>query len=151
MEINVTVSCPDLTTAAQIFAQALAPLSHVTPPAAAVSAPAPAVGTTSAPPVAEPAQTTAAPSNMPGAAPVAAPVTAPVAMPTSAPTTPAPAITIDQLGKAGADLVALDKTGQVLPQLNGLLQKYRIVSLNQLPQEQIGAFATELRALGAKI
>jgi len=77
--------------------------------------------------------------------PPAAP-SAPVAPP-PLPTAPAPTFTIDQLAQAGAALAQSDKLDQAL----ALLAKYGVSSVTQLPPEQHGAFATELRALGAPI
>ena len=84
--------------------------------------------------------------NMPaGNAPVAsAPVqTAPApAVPVTAPT-----YTLDQIAKAGANLVDAGKMEQLL----ALLTKYGVQAVTQLTPDQYGAFATELRALGAQI
>lgn len=86
------------------------------------------------------------------AAPVApvAPVTpAPTQVAPAVPVTPAPAITLEQVSRAGADLIAANPA--CLQTLNRLLQKYGAISVTDLPADQIGAFATELRGLGAKI
>lgn len=100
-------------------------------------------------------------------APVAAPAPAPVAAPAPAPTpaappvtpmptaaAPAPAVpvtaptyTLDQIAKAGANLVDAGKMEQLL----ALLTKYGVQAVTQLTPDQYGAFATELRALGAQI
>lgn len=112
--------------------QAAAPAAWPTPtpvaaPAAPVTAPSPA-------PVTSAGQNYASPGNRP--------------VP-SAPVAPAPAITLEQVSKAGADLITADSSR--LPALNGLLQRYGIASVQELPAEQIGTFATELRGMGAKI
>ena len=96
---------------------------------------------------------TQTPASMVPAVPVApvqnpTPHTAPVAPP--APTVPvagAPSYTIDQLAVAGAALVDAGKMEQLL----ALLAKYGVAAVTQLRPEQFGAFATELRALGAQI
>lgn len=97
--------------------------------------------------------------NMPaGNAPVApAPVPTPAAppvtpMPTAAAPAPAvpvtaPTYTLDQIAKAGANLVDAGKMEQLL----ALLTKYGVQAVTQLTPDQYGAFATELRALGAQI
>lgn len=96
--------------------------------------------------------------NMPaGNAPVApapvqtAPTPAPVAAPASAPApavpVTAPTYTLDQIAKAGANLVDAGKMEQLL----ALLTKYGVQAVTQLTPDQYGAFATELRALGAQI
>ena len=81
----------------------------------------------------------------PAAVPITAPVPAPV--PTAVPVTAAPAYTLDQLGKAGAALVDVGKRDQLI----ALLQRRGIQTLSQLDPAQYGAFATELRGLGAQI
>lgn len=97
--------------------------------------------------------------NMPaGNAPVApAPAPTPAAppvtpMPTAAAPAPAvpvtaPTYTLDQIAKAGANLVDAGK----IEQLRALLTKYGVQAVTQLTPDQYGAFATELRALGAQI
>ena len=103
--------------------------------------------------------------NMPaGNAPVApAPASAPAPAPTPAapPVTPmptaaapapavpvtAPTYTLDQIAKAGANLVDAGKMEQLL----ALLTKYGVQAVTQLTPDQYGAFAAELRALGAQI
>lgn len=85
------------------------------------------------PPIAPPVPTAAAPQ--PPVAPAAA-------VPTAAPT-----YTLDALAHAGA---ALAQAGKMQDAVN-LLAKYGVQSVNQLKPEQYGAFATELRALGAQI
>ncbi len=90
-----------------------------------------------------------APATVPTAAPVPvapAPVPAappaPAAIPTAAPT-----YTLDALARAGAALAQSGKMQEAL----ALLAKYGVQTVNQLKPEQYGAFATELRALGAQI
>lgn len=84
-------------------------------------------------PIAPPVPTAAVPQ--PPAAPAAA-------VPTAAPT-----YTLDAIAHAGA---ALAQAGKMQDAVN-LLAKYGVQSVNQLKPEQYGAFATELRALGAQI
>ena len=74
------------------------------------------------------------------------PVSAP---PPVAPVTPAPAITVAEIARAGAAL--LTREPAKLPALNGLLQKYGVASAQQLRPEQAGGFAAEMRALGAEL
>ena len=84
------------------------------------------------------------------AVPVAGPqVTPPGNAPAVAPVAAAPAYTVEQIGKAGADLVSQDAAK--MPELLALLQKYGAQAITQLKPEQLGAFATELRGLGAKL
>lgn len=78
--------------------------------------------------------------------PAAAPALAPVA--TTVPTTPI-AYTLDQLIAAVTPL-ARDNTK--VPQLQSLINgKYGVVGLNELPAEAYGAFAADIRAMGARI
>ncbi len=58
----------------------------------------------------------------------------------------AKAITLDDLGKAGAVLIDAGK----MPQLIALLGKYGVQAVTQLKPEHFSAFADDLRALGAK-
>lgn len=112
------------------------------------------------PPVAAPAPVATAPSATPAPtsptafnpapAPVAAP--APTAAPPVAPAPAAvppaaPTYTLDALARAGATLAQSGKMEAAL----ALLARYGVQTVNQLKPEQYGAFATELRALGAQI
>ena len=76
--------------------------------------------------------------------PVMQPPTAAAALP---PQAAPPTYTLDQLAKAGAALAQSGKMEQAL----ALLAKYGVQTVNQLQPEQYGAFATELRALGAQL
>lgn len=116
------------------------------------TAPAPAAPIAQSP-VAAPMAAAAVPSAAPvpaappapatAPAPVAtAPVSAPAAVPTAAPT-----YTLDALARAGAALAQAGKMNEAL----AVLAKYGVQSVNQLKPEQYGAFAAELRALGAQI
>ena len=66
-----------------------------------------------------------------------------------APVAPAPTYTLEQVSRAGAELISAD-SGK-LPMLRELLQKYGIPAVSELKPDQLGSFATELRALGAQI
>ena len=72
---------------------------------------------------------------------------APAAAPAPAVPVTAPTYTLDQIAKAGANLVDAGKMEQLL----ALLTKYGVQAVTQLTPDQYGAFATELRALGAQI
>ena len=67
--------------------------------------------------------------------------------PTQTVPTSTQAYTLDMLSTAAAPLCAAGK----LPELQNLLTKYSVASLPELPAEQYGAFATDLRQLGAQI
>lgn len=75
---------------------------------------------------------------------------APVApAPTAVPVAAAPAITLEQVAKAGADLISAAPAK--MPELLALLKQYDVPAVNALKPEQVGPFATALRGLGAKI
>lgn len=176
MEMKITVEAPDLAASILKLAEAIAsgpdpallipdeplPVSAypATPAAAPVAAPVAPVAAPVSPapvnPTPGPAPTTAAPVAAPSPSPT--PVTnAPTAGPTSAApgNTPAPAVpvagaptyTLDQISRAGASLVDAGKMQQLLE----LLGRYGVQAVTQLKPEQYGAFATELRGLGAQI
>ena len=168
MEMKITVEAPDLAASILKLAEAIASgpdpalliPDEPLPVSAYPATPDPAVAPV--PPVAAPVSP--APVNpTPGPAPtMAAPVVAPSPSPTPAgPTsaapgnTPAPAVpvagaptyTLDQISRAGASLVDAGKMQQLLE----LLGRYGVQAVTQLKPEQYGAFATELRGLGAQI
>ena len=96
------------------------------------------------------------PVTMPPATVVPTPAPAPAApAQTVAPTNPAPTVpvttaptyTLDQIAEAGASLVDAGK----MEQLRALLAKYGVQAVTQLPPDQYGVFATELRTLGARL
>ncbi len=106
------------------------------------------------PPVSTPAPATItpAPQQFAPAAPMvptpaAVPTAAPAPVPAAVPVATAPGYTLDQLGRAGSALVDAGKRDQLI----ALLQRRGIQTLSQLDPTQYGAFATELRGLGAQI
>lgn len=137
MEMKIKIDVPELVAAVEKLAAAIdktalnitvpneGTLNFNMPAGNAPVAPAPAP-TPAAPPV-TPMPTVAAPAP-------AVPVTAPT-------------YTLDQIAKAGANLVDAGKMEQLL----ALLTKYGVQAVTQLTPDQYGAFATELRALGAQI
>lgn len=155
-EINVTVNAPELAEALNNLAAALkgakpepaasktgkadkpapVPPADYMPPAD--TAPAPA---TPAPATPAPAVTPA-----PAPAPVQAPVT-PAPAPAPVPVAPAPTYNRDQIMTAGAALIDAGKINELM----GLLNSFGVQAVTQLKQDQLGAFATELRKLGAQI
>lgn len=172
MEMKITVEASDLAASILKLAEAIAsgpdpallipdeplPVSAypATPAAAPVAPVAAPVSPAPVNPTPGPAPTTAAPVAAPSPSPT--PVTnAPTAGPTSAapgntpapavPVTGAPAYTLDQISRAGASLVDAGKMQQLLE----LLGRYGVQAVTQLKPEQYGAFATELRGLGAQI
>ena len=101
-------------------------------------------------PAAQPSPAPVPVTPVPVAQPAAAP--APVAQPVPAPapaaaSTTARAFRFEDIQLAATSLCDTGKRAEVL----ALLAKYGIQALSALPAEQYGAFATELRGLGAKI
>ena len=111
------------------------PAVQAAPVPAPAAQPSPALAPVTPVPVAQPA---AAP------APVTQPAPAPA--PAAAPTT-ARAFRFEDIQLAATSLCDTGKRAEVL----ALLAKYGIQALSALPAEQYGAFATEMRGLGAKI
>ncbi len=148
-------------TPAELFANlakaaTTAPAIPAMVPQPAVTSTPTAVPTAAQPPVAAPTAVTAAatvsnPAPVPVAAPApVAPAPVPTANPTPAPAavpTAAPTYTLGALARAGAALAQSGKMQEAV----SLLAKYGVQTVNQLKPEQYGAFATELRALGAQI
>mgnify|MGYP001087674802 CR=1 FL=1 len=163
MEMKITVEAPDLAASILKLAEAIAsgpdpallvpdePLPVSGYPTTPAPAPAPAPAAPVIPAPVNPTQTPApSPSPMPvTSAPTAGPTSAaPGSTPAPAvPVTSAPAYTLDQISRAGASLVDAGKMEQLL----ALLGRYGVQAVTQLQPEQYGAFATELRALGAQI
>lgn len=78
-----------------------------------------------------------------------APYTAPdMPLPVAAPTA-APAFTVEQVAKAGANL--LTSKPDLMGPLQELLSRYGVGSVKELPTDKLGEFAAELRKMGAKI
>ena len=159
-EIKITITAPELTEAINNLAAALgngasnnigavapvAPTTAAPVPEAPTTAPqyAPAVPTT--PNVNYPTdatQSVAQPVNVTPVPPV------PIGVAPTAPTVPtaAPTFTLEMLSKAGADLVDMGKMDSLMM----LLQNFGVEAITSLNPEYYGAFATELRNLGAQI
>lgn len=162
--MTIKVEAPDLVVALMRLAAAVNPAPNIPTsgtlqpqmpspaPIAPPVAPQPSVTAPVAAPVPSAAPLASAMPPVPIAAPVP-PVAAPVAPPAPAPAAPAvpvagaPIYTLDQIAKAGASLV---DAGKMEP-LMALLSRYGVQAVTQLAPEHYGAFATELRALGAQI
>lgn len=158
MEMKIKIDVPELVAAVEKLAAAIdkTALNITVPNEGTLNFNMPA-GNAPAAPV--PVQTASVPTPAPVAAPAPAPAPAPTPaappvtpMPTAAAPAPAvpvtaPTYTLDQIAKAGANLVDAGKMEQLL----ALLTKYSVQAVTQLTPDQYGAFATELRALGAQI
>lgn len=134
LEARITIEAPELANAINNLAAALggmktAPIPQPTP-----------VQATQAP-VAPPVQ----PAPMPGPAPVAnAPVNYPAP---NVPLAQPPKYTVDQIMAAGATLMDAGKVNELM----NLLHSFGVQAVMDLKPEQLGAFATALREMGAQI
>lgn len=156
MEMKIKIDVPELVAAVEKLAAAIdkTALNITVPNEGTLNFNMP---TDNAPVAPAPVQTAPTPAPVAAPAPAPAPAPTPAAPPvTPMPTTaaPAPAVpvtaptyTLDQIAKAGANLVDAGKMEQLL----ALLTKYGVQAVTQLTPDQYGAFATELRALGAQI
>lgn len=138
-EVKVTIEAPELTSAINNLATAIGgsakPAVAATTPVAQTAAPAPA-------PVAQPATAPA----MPAPAPVA--TNAPVSYPApNVPLAQPPKYTVDQIMAAGATLMDAGKVNELM----NLLHSFGVQAVMDLKPEQLGAFATAMRELGAQI
>lgn len=77
----------------------------------------------------------------------AEPVSTPTTAPTPAVSTAAVSYTLDDLCRAGMNLVDAGKRDDLPP----LLKEFGVTSLPELPQDQYSAFALRLREMGAAI
>lgn len=152
-EINVTVNAPEIAEALNNLAAALKGAKPE--PAASKTGkadkPAPVPPADYMPPAdTAPAPAAPAPAVTPAPAPAPAPVQAPVTpapAPAPVPVAPAPTYSRDQIMTAGAALIDAGKINELV----GLLNSFGVQAVTQLKQDQLGAFATELRKLGAQI
>ena len=80
-------------------------------------------------------------------APVSEPVTPPPSAPTQEASSAAVSYSLDDLARAGADLIDQGKQTE----LPAVLTRFGIESLTDLPKGRYGEFATVLREMGARI
>ena len=80
-------------------------------------------------------------------APVSELVTPPPSAPTQEASSAAVSYSLDDLARAGADLLDQGKQAE----LPALLARFGITSLPDLPKERYGEFATAMREMGARI
>lgn len=154
LEVKLTIEAPGLATALEKLAEALHSNQGST---TSIRAPFADSSPAHSAPTHAPVPTTAAPATAPGPSPAPAPFVGQTAVPGNAqvppaavvPVSAAPAYTLEQLSKAGADLIS--SNAAKMPELLGLLQKYGVQAITQLKSEHLGAFATELREMGASI
>lgn len=127
--LEIRITAPELSEAINNLAKAMTSLAPTTPIGTMTCAV--PTNTTSAPVEEAPQQVT----------PAAVPPTAP-----AVPTAP-PQYTCDMIAKAGATLVEAGKMNELL----ALLARFGVEAVTSLDPAQYGAFATELRAMGASI
>lgn len=139
LEIKITIEAPELANAINNVASAMAGAKVQPASAPAVQAQAPTQPVAPAP-VAAPAQTTAQAVAPTPAAPAPAPVAA-------VPVASAPQYTVEQIMAAGATLMDAGKANELI----NLLHTFGVQAVMDLKPDQLGAFATEMRKLGAKI
>ena len=154
LQVNITLTAPELAGAMEALAAALKgakienllptltsntpiPPADYIPPAPVAPNPAPEpLPTPSAVPVTPAASVTPVP-----------PVQQTVEPAPTVPVTQAPTYNRDQIMTAGAALIDAGKINELMK----LLNTFGVQAVTQLKQDQLGAFATELRKLGAQI
>lgn len=143
-EVKITITAPELANAINNLAAALAGKTSLDNPDKSVQTEQNVMQyspVTPVPPVSAPAQVT-------NVVTPPAPSPAPAAQtPANTVPTGAPQYTMDMLAVAGTALIDAGRMGE----LCGLLAKYGVESVTALNPAQYGAFATDLRALGAQI
>lgn len=139
-EVKVTIEAPELASAINNLATAIGGSAK---PAVAQAAP---VAQTATPtPTAQPTAPVM-PATMPAPTPVA--TNAPVSYPApNVPLAQPPKYTVDQIMAAGATLMDAGKVNELM----NLLHSFGVQAVMDLKPEQLGAFATAMRELGAQI
>lgn len=146
LSVNVNINAaPELVGVLQALTAALTGAKQIqtalalpVTPALSVTPVTPALPVTQEPVPVQPA----APINQAAPTAVITPAPAPAAVPTTA-----PAYTMDQLAVAATQLVDAGRRNDLV----ALLTSFGVQALTALPKEQYGNFATQLRAMGAKI
>ncbi|MEA4972944.1 MAG: hypothetical protein VB119_07145 [Candidatus Metalachnospira sp.] len=138
LDISITLKAEDsFLRALNAFAQVFTPVESkcVEQPKQAIAT-APVIPVT--PSIPQPATIPAAPvtPSIPQQAPIP-----------TAPVVPPAEYTLEQLSYAAAPLMDAGKMAELL----AVMQKFGVRSLQELPKEKYGMFATEIRTLGAKI
>lgn len=138
LEMKLTIEAPELANALNNLAAALGARPFPTAqqaPAAPVQQPQPVVP--------QQAPTAAPVAPMPAPATTAQPNTPVAGVPLAQP----PKYTVDQIMAAGAQLMDAGKVNDLM----NLLHSFGVQAVMDLKPEQLGAFATALRDMGAKI
>lgn len=143
-EVKITITAPELANAINNLAAALAGKTSLDNPDKSVQTEQNVMLYNPVTPVAP----VSAPAQVTNIVTPPAPSPAPAAQtPTNTVPTGAPQYTMDMLAVAGTALIDAGRMGE----LCGLLAKYGVESVTALNPAQYGAFATDLRALGAQI
>lgn len=143
-EVKITITAPELANAINNLAAALAGKTSLDNPDKSVQTEQNVMQYNPVTPVAS----VSAPAQVTNIVTPPAPSPAPAAQtPTNTVPTGAPQYTMDMLAVAGTALIDAGRMGE----LCGLLAKYGVESVTALNPAQYGAFATDLRALGAQI
>lgn len=138
LEVKVTIEAAELAAAINNLAAAMNGAKPITTGAAATQAPAPT------PTMPNPMPAPIAPVAPPAPAAPAAQMNYPApSVPLAAP----PQYTVDQIMAAGATLMDAGKVNELM----NLLHSFGVQAVMDLKPEQLGAFATAMRDLGAKI
>ncbi len=139
-EVRITIEAPELAGAINNLAAAIGGSKISLPPTQQPAAAQPVVEQPAAP---APAPVQPAPMPAPGPAAHAMPSYPAPNVPLAQP----PKYTIDQIMAAGATLMDAGKVNDLM----NLLHSFGVQAVMDLKPEQLGAFATGLRELGAKI
>lgn len=139
-EVRITIEAPELAGAINNLAAAIGGSKISLPPTQHPAAAQPVVEQPAAP---APAPVQPAPMPAPGPAAHAMPSYPAPNVPLAQP----PKYTIDQIMAAGATLMDAGKVNDLM----NLLHSFGVQAVMDLKPEQLGAFATGLRELGAKI
>lgn len=143
-EVKITITAPELANAINNLAAALAGKTSLDNPDKSVQTEQNVMQYNPVTPVAP----VSAPAQVTNIVTPPAPSPAPAAQtPANTVPTGAPQYTMDMLAVAGTALIDAGRMGE----LCGLLAKYGVESVTALNSAQYGAFATDLRALGAQI
>ena len=137
LEISVIVEATELVNAINNLAAALGGAKLPMPAAAQVAPTAPV----------QPAAPASAPAPAAPVAPAPAPAPAPASPVATVPVAQAPQYTAAQIMEAGAALMDMGKANDLIE----LLHSFGVQAVTELKPEQLGAFATKMRELGAKI
>lgn len=141
LEVKIIIEATELANAINNLAAAMGGTKNSAPAQAA--APVAQTAAPAAQPTAPTAQQTAAPT-APAPASAAAPMNYPAP---GVPLAQPPKYTVDQIMAAGAMLMDAGKVNELM----NLLHSFGVQAVMDLKPEQLGAFATALRELGAKI